>query len=429
MAGQDGSTPRRRTGVLRHGTVVLRHGTGVLGRARRAVALAAAVLMVAAGCSAADRAMITAPRCSDARAEPSRVTHRPGQVVLMGSLIRSDVPPGPIGGWDDVISVAYAGTTAAAVHTDGTVSVVGVNHKGLLGVGLDGPDAIIVPQPVPGVTDAVSVHASGNTFLVVHTNGTVTAWGDAFIADGGKRRGTAGADRVQPHPMRVPGVDSIVTISGSTLNVLALRSDGHVTGWGINLVDSLGEPNGTEVRTLRDRPGAVAVANASGAALTATGTGEVCAWGNNVSGLLGVEPTGGQTTAPVRVAELDRIVSVAGGNDFGLALDEDGAVWAWGRGAGGVLGDRITEDHHSAVPSRVAGLPVIETVATDGFTAFAIDTAGTAWAWGSHMHVGALIDHALPEPTPVPLPGPVQMLSGPLALLDGSAIGRATGTA
>lgn len=403
--------------------------SGVWGRGRRVLAMAAAAVLVAAGCGAADRALLTAPRCGDASARPSPTTFQPGQVYLMGSLVRSDVPPGPIPGWHDIVSVASATSTAAAVRADGTVSVVGVNYKGLLGAGPDAPDAITVPQPVPGITDAVSVHASGATFLVVRRDGTVAAWGDTFITDGGTRRGDGRAGKSQPTPMQVPQVEDIVDISGGSLNVLALRSDGRVTAWGINLVDSLGDPHGTVVRTLDGRPGALGVANADAAAVIVSGIGEVCAWGNNSQGLLGVEPTGGQTPSPVKVEGLERIVQVAGGGDHALALDADGDVWAWGRGASGSLGDGNAEQHSSATPTRVGGLPPITRVAVDGLTGFAIDTDGGLWTWGSFMPTGALLDSTRATPVRLSLPGAVQTVSGPLALLDGAAVERGIGSA
>lgn len=392
-------------------------------RGRRLLATAAALALVATGCSAADRALMGAPTCTDASGAPTPVRFSPGQVVLMAPLVGSPLPTGPVPGWDDVVSAASTVTTAAAVHADGTVSVVGSNQGGLLGAGSEESQEITIPQPVAGITDAVSVHAAAGALLVVRGDGTVVAWGDSFITDGGKRRDRSGAGRddTQTTPQQVPGVERVVDIPGGALNVLALRSDGRVTGWGINLVDSLGDPDGTAVRTLREPPGATSLANAGGAAVTATGAGQVCTWGNNVHGLLGVEPTGGQTTRPVRVADLDRIVQVAGGSDFALALDDDGVVRAWGRGATGTLGDGDMGQHISATPREVAGLPPVARVAASGFTAFAIDRDGGLWAWGSSLNIRGLVDASLPEPTLLPLPGAVQTVVDSLALLDGAA--------
>lgn len=397
----------------------MRLGSGKISAMRkRLLALVFSGIAVAAaltGCTAADRAVASADRCADAEASPKPPSRSPGQVVAVAPLLRSDLPVGPVAGWEDVVSVADAGSAAAAVHSDGTVSVVGSDHLGQLAGLPAGPGGITVPQRVPGVTDAVSVTAAGSAFLVVHRDGTVTAWGDHLIAAGGVR----GTDRAKPIPEPVPGVEDIVFVAHGALNVLALRGDGRVTGWGINLVDSLGEPNGTEVRTLREPPGAVSLANADDAAIIATGAGEVCAWGNNVNGLLGVEPRGGQTTNPVRVGDLTGIVQVTGGSDTAYARDDAGSVWAWGRGAAGMLGDGETEQPPTTVPIRIDGIPPMRWIGAADFTGLGIDEEGSLWQWGSGIAGEPFVAEQTRLPQPVMLPGPAQEVSGRMVLLGG----------
>lgn len=385
---------------------------------RRTVAAVTAAILALAGataCSAADRAVLTAPSCSDATASPTPPRNAPGQAYLLGQVVRSSLPPGPVAGWEDVVSVADAGTTLAAVHPDGTVSVVGVDHEGLLAGTGGGAQETLVPRTVPGIADALSVAAVSSTFVVTHTDGTMTAWGEAFLASGGDR----GPAPVQPVPSPVPGVSDVVSAADGSLTTLALRSDGSVLGWGINLTQILGERDGTAVREIRDVPGAVSVANAGGAAVVATGVGEVCAWGNNVHGLLGVEPRGGQTPGPVRVEGLEEIVQVAGGNDFALALDSRGDVRAWGRTAHGTLGDGTAEDTAVATPRVVPGLPPLRWIGAAESASYGIDTSGALWAWGRGPLRAA---DPVPDTVPrqIPLPGPAQHVSGAVVLLGGS---------
>ncbi|GEL16745.1 hypothetical protein PA7_05820 [Pseudonocardia asaccharolytica DSM 44247 = NBRC 16224] len=375
----------------------------------------AAALGVLSGCSAADRAVLTAPRCTDADAAPLPVRHAPGQVVAFAPAFSTPEVTGPIPGWDDVVSVADTGHTVAVVRTDGTVSAYGLGHLGSLGDGVRARHVVTAPRSVPGITDAVSVHPVGSAFVVVRADGTVLIWGDAFLANGGVR----GGEQAQPSPVPVPGVSRVVDVATGDLQALALRTDGRVTGWGINLTDVLGDRQGTKVRTLRDRPGLVSIANAGGAGIGATGAGEVCAWGNNVHGLLGVEPRGGQTPSAVRVGSLSGIVQVAAGTDVAFALDGAGAVWAWGRGAQGVLGEGDTSDHVSTVPRRVPGLPPARWIGAYGLTAYAIDRDGGLWAWGSGLVLGDLASGAVTAPMRIDLPGPAVMVSGHHALLAG----------
>lgn len=384
---------------------------------RRAVGAATALCMVLGGtaaCSPADRAVLVASACPDSTALPTAPRHEPGQAHLIGHVLRSELPTGPVPGWDDVVSVADAGTTLAAVHAGGTVSVVGVDHDGLL-AGTGGPAGrILVPRRVPGVSGAVSVAAVGSAFLVTHSDGTVTGWGDSFPASGGLRGDTP----TRTTPAAVPGAEDVVSVADGSLTALALRSDGGVLGWGVNLTGILGEPDGTTVRRIRDVPGAVSVADASGAAVIATATGEVCAWGSNVHGILGVEPRGGQTTRALRVDGFGDagVVHVAGGQHFALALDAAGTVWTWGRTVTGVLGDGTTADTVITSPRPVQGLPPLRWIGTGESSPYGIDASGALWSWGRGplRAPGPASDT---RPRRVPLPGPAQTVSGALVLL------------
>lgn len=384
-------------------------------RALGAIVALGVSLGVVTSCSAADRAVFSAPRCSDAEASPTVLRHQPGQAVLMSPATRSSLPVGPIRGWERVVSVADGRTTLAAVHPDGTVSVVGVDHDGSLAGTGGGAGETLVPHPVPGVTDAVTVAAVGSAFLVTHADGTVTGWGDDLIAGG-----TRNDDHSSRPPARVPGVDDVVMVADGALNVLALRSGGGVTGWGINLTQILGDGDGAGVRDISDAPGSVSIANPGGAAIVATGAGEVCAWGNNSNGLLGVEPRGGQTPRPVRVGDLEDITHVAGGYDFALALDSAGRVWAWGRTVSGVLGDGSAEGPPAATPRLVPGLPPLQRVFASDSASYGIDHDGALWGWGNSRRAAP---YETPDllPRVIPLPGRAQEISGNVVLLGPSS--------
>lgn len=385
-------------------------------RSHRRVPVTATALAIALGgltsCTAADRAVFGAPRCSDAEASPTIIRHQPGQAVLMSPATRSSLSVGPVAGWEQVVSVADGRTSLAAVHPDGTVSVVGVDHDGSLAGAGGGATELLVPRPVPGLSDAVAVSAAGSAFLVTHSDGTITAWGDDLLASGGRRS----EDRHSRPPAKVEGAEDVVAVADGALNVLALHSHGGVTGWGVNLTQILGDEDGTRVREISDAPGSVAVANPGGAAVVATGAGEVCAWGNNSNGLLGVEPRGGQSSRPVRVADLEDVTDVAGGNDHALALDTAGRVWVWGRTGSGALGDGTTEDTAVATPRQVPGLPQAQRVFASDSASYAIDHDGALWSWGNSRRVAP---YETPDllPRVIALPGPAQEVSGNVVLL------------
>lgn len=365
------------------------------------------------GCSEADTALATAPECSRSSASPASERHEPGQAVLLGQVIRSSLPPGPIAGWERVTSVADTGTALAAVHPDGSVSVVGTNHEGSLAGTSGGAEQTVRPRPVPGVSNAVAVSGVGSTFMVTHSDGTVTSWGDSFLANGGDRDPT----RDETAPKKIDKVEDVVSTTEGTLTAYALRADGRVHGWGLNITETLGTPKGTRVRTIRGVDGVRSLADPGGAVVVATGSGEVCAWGNNTHGLLGVEPVGGQTDDPVRIEGLEDIVRVAGGHDYALALDSSGMVRVWGRTGFGSLGDGTTENASITTPRTVPGLPPLRWIGASEGASYGIDVSGSLWSWGRGPR-GATYEILDSRPHRVPVSGPVQTVSGNVALLE-----------
>ncbi|WP_408004769.1 RCC1 domain-containing protein, partial [Pseudonocardia lacus] len=376
------------------------------------------------GWSAADRAVLRAPGARDeGAASPRPVRIAPGTVHAW--LPHPPRPPTAgavaVPGWDDVVSIASTGRTTAAVHADGTVSAYGLGHHGSLGDGDPQRHHAPIPRPVPGITDARSVHAAGHAFFAIRTDGTVLAWGEGFLARGGVRAGA----RAEPSPIPLRRPRDVVAIRDGVLHAIALLGTGRVAGWGVNLTGVLGERARTDARVVGGLRGVVDVAAAGGAVVAVRASGRLCAWGNNAHGLLGVEPTGGQTSRPVALTGPTGVLQVAGGRDVALALDDRGAVWAWGRGVHGVLGDGEVTDHVRARPRVVPGLPPARWVGAHGSTGYAVDRDGGLWAWGSAAALGDLACGAapVPIPVPIPMPGPVLAVSGTHAL-----VGRADQT-
>ncbi|HEB02665.1 MAG TPA: RCC1 repeat-containing protein, partial [Nitrospirae bacterium] len=106
----------------------------------------------------------------------------------------------------------------------------------------------------------------------------------------------------------------------------------------------------------------------------------VWAWGSNEFGQIGQPLSFVDSHVPLKVAGSKNIISVEGGMYFSLALDSDGAVWAWGRNDYGQLGrDDITQ---SSKPLKVPGLENIKAIAAGAHHAVAMDSEGALWQWG-----------------------------------------------
>jgi alpha-tubulin suppressor-like RCC1 family protein len=146
---------------------------------------------------------------------------------------------------------------------------------------------------------------------------------------------------------------------------------------------------------------AVAAGLAHGLALRDDGT--VWAWGNNSLGQLGDGTTGDHLApAPVLVAPerpLAGVTAIAARLNHNLALTADGAVWAWGENRRGQVGDGTSTDR--STPVRVSGLEGVVAIAAGPRHSLAVRRDGTVWAWGSNwggpLGEGTTTDHATPN--------------------------------
>jgi hypothetical protein len=134
------------------------------------------------------------------------------------------------------------------------------------------------------------------------------------------------------------------------------------------------------------------VAAGGGHTIAVTSNRTVLAWGLNGNGQLG-DGTTTDKSSPVQVLErsgsglstLAFIVAVSAGNSHSLALDQNGAVWAWGSNTYGELGDGTTVQRSAAVPViGPDGLPLGGVVSISaGFShSLAVKADGSVWAWG-----------------------------------------------
>ena len=138
---------------------------------------------------------------------------------------------------------------------------------------------------------------------------------------------------------------------------LALMADGSVVGWGRHRDGQLGEEAllntrrrygvAAPVRVALPGP-AVDVAAGATSSFVLLADGSVWAWGRGTDGELGLGPaalserlSNGEIgiARPQRIAELQDIVQITMGGNVGHALRRDGALFAWGSRAGGLLGD------------------------------------------------------------------------------------------
>ena len=141
---------------------------------------------------------------------------------------------------------------------------------------------------------------------------------------------------------------------------------------------------------------ATGLISAAGAAATVPKMGEAMVRITLTDGTSGKVFTGSVLVRIKRTDTHKAVPMVAAGNDYTIALREDGTVWAWGKNNKGQLGDGTTITR--SYPVRVKKMVDISGVATEalldnvafvaaGSTAsYAILTDGTVYAWGDNTY-------------------------------------------
>lgn len=176
---------------------------------------------------------------------------------------------------------------------------------------------------------------------------------------------------------------SVIALATGDTFSLALRSDGTVLAWGWNRYGQLGNGNTSEISSNEPAPvrgltGVKAVAAGSDFGMALKNDGTVWAWGDNHYGQLG---NGGNTdsTVPVRVNGLSGVIAIAVGSIHSMALRADGTVWVWGNNTYGQLGD---DDLDSYEPIQIANLTGMVAIAAGCNHNLALKRDGTVWSWG-----------------------------------------------
>ena len=229
---------------------------------------------------------------------------------------------------------------------------------------------------VAAVSGTTVSHA-GEHGLALLPNGQLAGWGSNEFA-----QVQAGQADLMQNPQRIslPGTRAMAVAIGSR-HSLAIDETGRVWAWGDNSSGQLGLGHTRPVtgmsltQGLPTRASLVAAGAQHSLALLTDGT--VWVWGANNRGQLGrgaADAFAVQATA-ARVTTLGRVVDLASGRDFVLALvgqrdrsgSAKGVVWVWGAGNGS--------------PHAVDGLQSASVVRAAGDLAMARTVTGGYWQW------------------------------------------------
>jgi hypothetical protein len=281
-------------------------------------------------------------------------------------------------------SSSSSSSSMGGLETFTTLSGWGSNSFGQLGNGVPLPypadSRSTIPLEASNLEGAElkAIAGGANHSLALKNDGTVLAWGlnqDGQLGDG------TNTDSSTPVEVKDPNdpsgyLSGVSAIAAGGAHSLVLKSDGSVWAWGNNLTGQLG--NGTSANSpapvrVGDLSGVEAIAAGSSHNLALKNDGTIWAWGDNtasqgsrIGGQLGDDEITSSNT-PLQLSDLPGgIEAIAAGASHGLALKDDGTVWAWGYNQFGQLGNgttTLTTSPGLNTPVQVGDLSAVKAIA------------------------------------------------------------------
>jgi alpha-tubulin suppressor-like RCC1 family protein len=257
---------------------------------------------------------------------------------------------------------------------------------------------------------ADTIAAGTDHSIALKNDGTAWTWGANAKGQLGD-----GSTTQSPIPVQVSGLTSIVAVGAGDKFSVALDDNGSVYTWGDNAVGQLGDGATSTTRTtpyqITSLSGISAIAVGDQFALALKNDGTMWAWGTNASGQLG-DNTTTQRSSPIQVKDptgtgfLSGASAIAAGGGHSLAVKPDGSAWAWGANAQGQLGDNSTTQRTLPVQVKGVGgsgfLTGVTAVAGGGSHSLALKSDGTVWAWGLNAD-GQVGDNTTTSPRTTPV--------------------------
>lgn len=269
---------------------------------------------------------------------------------------------------DPVAKVSLGPNFSAFLTTTGDLYTCGYGGSAVNGMGCLGQgniDTYHTPTLVNSLVEdgcyAADVHCGEYSMTVLTTEGEVLTSGAGSY---GRLGNLETIDQLYLENVEMIACDDVVQIAGGFAFSLALNKGGIVHAWGRNNEGQLGTGMGLSVDmyAMESLPRPIegnlegrqvmriAAGNTHAAAVTSNG--ELFTWGMNTVHEPKLETSLLHT----------KIVDVACGQNYTLALDEKGSLYSMGKGKSGALG--LASTKRISYPVLVEGIPAGEKVVT-----------------------------------------------------------------
>lgn len=294
-----------------------------------------------------------------------------------------------ISDWKQISSVQFYGTVAG-LKSDSTLWSMGFDAFGVLGV-----NTCNVNQrtPVQEITSSTWLCISGTAedMLGIKCDGTLWGWGRNIATLGDGAYNTNRSSPVQ----ELCSDSTWCHIGAGGRNVAAIKSSGTLWTWGCN---GAGEVGGTCSSTFPTTSPVQEPSLSSNWAFSAAGSetlrnhiigiksdGTAWLWGMNDFGHLGVNSKVCYSSPVQEITSSSDWCFASLGSDTSLGLKTDGTLWAWGANNVGQLGVNNTISHSSPVQEITSSTNWVVSSAAMCISS-ALKTDGTLWAWGYNFY-------------------------------------------
>jgi alpha-tubulin suppressor-like RCC1 family protein len=326
---------------------------------------------------------------------------------------------------------------AAAIDTLGNLFAWGSNYYGNMADGGTSTSASAYPSPIQlystvthklgngsGAVDLgadttiINVESGESWVGVIDSNGDVYAWGrnnDGHFGNGGPTTnpnpvklydhttGRLGSQTGTSNYLLVNPAATMAKLSAGYDHQLLLDTDGNIYSWGVNRYGQMGNgtvSGGSSSYSASKIYNATIGKTANGTSIAAAGTkivdikagalfslaldadGNVYSWGSYSSGRLGTGATA-HVGNPTRITALNspKIVQIEAGDDFGIALDDQGSLYTWGNASNGRLGNGTTSSNVTTPVKLSLSFKAVD-IAAGRASGAAITSSGDIYAWG-----------------------------------------------
>ncbi|MEA3372038.1 MAG: Ig-like domain-containing protein [Campylobacterota bacterium] len=231
------------------------------------------------------------------------------------------------------LSVGYNHT--ASIKADGTLWSWGKNSSGQLG-NLGILTSYEQTQEYTKSDKWTSISAGDKFTIALKEDKTMWGWGNNEYGQIGN---SAYNERRKPVQEDSNATDWIFVSAGAD-HSCAIKSNGTLWSWGLNLSGQLGNANNTSSRVAvqedTNSTNWVSVSTGLNHTVALKSNGELWTWGSDYYGQLGNGESNENKNSPTQID--GTWSSVSAGGDFTIAIKTDGTLWAWGYNANRELG-------------------------------------------------------------------------------------------